>query len=116
MQGKLLFARSISVPFARLKKIKKIDLLFFLSLFSAHMSEETQNASTAAPWGVITSVGSSAVFGFFLLCSYLFCIQDFDGTLNSPTGSPVLQIFIDCFGQTGATIAMGIVIICVAHW
>lgn len=79
------------------------------------MSEETRDASRAAPWGVIISVGSSAVFGFFLLLSYLFCIQDFDNTIGSATGSPVLQIFLDCFGETGATAAMGLVIICVMH-
>lgn len=79
------------------------------------MSEETHNASKAAPIGVITAVGASSVFGFFLLMSYLFCIQDFDRTVASEYGSPILQIFVDVFGKTGATVAMSFVILCVWH-
>lgn len=96
---------------------------------SAHMSEEIHDASWAAPIGVITSVGGktshcllnaggeviadtstpsivSAVFGFFLLLSLLFSIQDFDATVNSEAGQPVLQILLDIFGEKGATALM----------
>lgn len=52
------------------------------------------------------SVGVSALFGFFLLVAYLFCIQDFQATLNNPYGQPVLQIMIDCVGTTGAKALM----------
>lgn len=38
---------------------------------SAHLSEETRNASWSAPLGVIMSVGVSAIFGFFVLVSYV---------------------------------------------
>lgn len=34
---------------------------------SAHLSEETRNADWSAPLGVISSVGFSALFGFFVL-------------------------------------------------
>ncbi|GAA5929094.1 uncharacterized protein JCM15063_004048 [Sporobolomyces koalae] len=80
---------------------------------SAHMSEETANAARAAPLGVIMSVGASAVFGFFVLVSFLFSIQDLETTVDSPVGQPVLQIFIDVFGRTGATAAFSIIILCV---
>ncbi|GAA6010314.1 hypothetical protein JCM11491_006263 [Sporobolomyces phaffii] len=80
---------------------------------SAHMSEETANAASAAPKGVLMSVAASAVFGFFVLVSFLFCIQDFDGTIDPAAGNPVLQIFIDVFGKTGATAAFSIIILCV---
>ncbi|KAK4702796.1 hypothetical protein P7C70_g3421, partial [Phenoliferia sp. Uapishka_3] len=79
----------------------------------AHMSEETHNAAWSAPIGVITSVAASAVFGFFVLVSFLFSIQDFDNTVDSPAGQPVLQIFLDVFGTTGATVAFAYIIICV---
>lgn len=82
---------------------------------SAHMSEETKNASTAAPMGVLMSVGASAVFGFFVLVSFLFCIQDFDTTVDSDVGQPVLQILIDVFGLGGATGVFTIIVICVWH-
>lgn len=69
---------------------------------SAHMSEETKNASWSAPIGVISSVGFSALFGFFVVMTYLFSIQDFDRTVNSVYGQPILQIFVDIAGENGA--------------
>lgn len=69
---------------------------------SAHLSEETRKASWSAPIGVISSVGFSSLFGFFVVLTYLFSIQDFDRTLNSEYGQPVLQIFVDVAGERGA--------------
>ncbi|KFZ03370.1 hypothetical protein V502_11007 [Pseudogymnoascus sp. VKM F-4520 (FW-2644)] len=82
---------------------------------SAHLSEETRNASWSAPIGVISSVGFSALFGFFVIMSFLFSIQDFDRTLNSAYGNPVLQIFVDVFGPDGAVVLFCLIIICVWH-
>jgi amino acid transporter len=77
------------------------------------MSEETENAAQNAPRGVLMSVVASSIFGFFVIVSFLFCIQDFETTIDSTVGQPVLQIFIDVFGQQGATAAFSIVILCV---
>lgn len=82
---------------------------------SAHLSEETNNADWNAPLGVLMSVGVSAIFGFFLLISLLFCIQDFDTTVASSIGQPVTQILIDIFGNKGAIAMMTLIIVCVWH-
>ncbi|KAG7002409.1 hypothetical protein G7Y79_00027g061010 [Physcia stellaris] len=82
---------------------------------SAHLSEETNNASWNAPIGVLMSVGCSAIFGFFLLISLLFSIQDFDRTVASEVEQPVLQILIDVFGENGAIALMTLVMVCVWH-
>ena len=82
---------------------------------SAHLSEETNNASWNAPLGVLMSVGVSAVFGFFLIISLLFSIQDFQGTVDSTVGQPVTQILIDIFGPKGAIALMTLIICCVWH-
>jgi amino acid transporter len=82
---------------------------------SAHLSEETRKASWSAPLGVISSVGFSSLFGLFVLLSFLFSIQDFDNTVSSSVGQPVLQIFIDVFGDDGAVVLMCLVMICVWH-
>ncbi|WPH04208.1 Hypothetical protein R9X50_00709700 [Acrodontium crateriforme] len=82
---------------------------------SAHLSEETRNASWSAPIGVLTSIGVSALFGFFLILCLLFSIQDFDKTVTSDVGQPVLQILIDIFGEDGAIVLFTLVIICVWH-
>ncbi len=71
---------------------------------SAHLSEETRNAAWSAPIGVISSVGFSALFGFFVLMAFLFSIQDFGATVSSAYGQPVLQILVDVFGEDGALV------------
>ncbi|KAF2173268.1 hypothetical protein M409DRAFT_17211 [Zasmidium cellare ATCC 36951] len=82
---------------------------------SAHLSEETRNASWSAPIGVLTSIICSSVFGFFLLLCYLFSIQNFEATVDSEVGQPVLQILVDILGEDGAIVLFCLVIICVWH-
>jgi amino acid transporter len=83
---------------------------------SAHLSEETRKASWSAPIGVISSVGFSSLFGFFVICSFLFSIQNFDNTVNSVRfQQPVLQIFDDIFGDDGAVVLMCLIMLCVWH-
>lgn len=60
----------------------------------------------AGPLGIIMAIGVSAVLGWFLLLGLLFSIQDLDGTVNSPTGEPVAQIFLDTVGEKGAIVLM----------
>ena len=82
---------------------------------SAHLSEETRKASWSAPIGVISSVGFSAIFGFFVLMAFLFSIQDFDRTINSGYDQPVLQIFVDIAGEDGAIALFTLIMVCVWH-
>lgn len=82
---------------------------------SAHLSEETRKASWSAPIGVLTSIICSSLFGFFLILCLLFSIQDFDATIASDVGQPVLQILLDIFGEDGAIVLLTLVIVCVWH-
>ncbi|KAF9449207.1 hypothetical protein P691DRAFT_759225 [Macrolepiota fuliginosa MF-IS2] len=77
---------------------------------SAHMTEETKNAAMSGSIGIVMAIGVSAVLGWFLILGLLFSIQDLDGTLNSATGQPVAQIFLDTVGENGAIALMVIVI------
>ncbi|EJF61992.1 APC amino acid permease [Dichomitus squalens LYAD-421 SS1] len=77
---------------------------------SAHMTEETHNAAMSGSIGIIMAIGVSAVLGWFLMLGLLFSIQDLDGTINSATGQPVAQIFLDTVGEKGAIVLMVIVI------
>ena len=70
------------------------------------MTEETRNAAMSGSIGIIMAIGVSAVLGWFLMLGLLFSIQDLDGTINSPTGQPVAQIFLDTVGEKGAVILM----------
>jgi len=55
---------------------------------SAHMSEETRNASLAAAWGIVMSVVMSVIFGFILLVAVTFAIP---GNGPSDTGTFIVQ-------------------------
>ncbi len=77
---------------------------------SAHMTEETENAATAAPWGIVMSIVVSLIAGWVLLLGVTFAIQDYNAELNSATGVPPAQIFIDALGRTGGLLLLLIVI------
>jgi amino acid permease (GABA permease) len=77
---------------------------------SAHMTEETHRADTAAPWGIVMSIVISLIAGWILLLGVTFAIQNYNAELASPTGVPPAQIFIDAIGKTGGEILMLIVI------
>lgn len=66
---------------------------------SAHVAEETRNASTAAPKGIVNSVLVSLVAGWVLLLAVTFAIQDWVSARDTAIGLPPAQIFIDSVGH-----------------
>ena len=80
---------------------------------SAHLCEETKHAVRVAPLCLLSAVSASFVFGFLLLLSLLFSIQDFETVRSSPL--PILQIFVDSCGEKGGLVLMTIVMLCVWH-
>lgn len=76
---------------------------------SAHLSEETKKASWSAPIGVVSSVGFSSLFGFFVLMAFLFSIQNLEATVDSKYGQPVLQILVDVAGEDGALVLFSLI-------
>ena len=65
---------------------------------SAHVAEETKNASIEAPKGIVMSVWVSILAGWVLLVSVTAAIQDYDAQRATETGLPPAQIFIDAAG------------------
>jgi amino acid permease (GABA permease) len=81
---------------------------------SAHVAEETHDASRAAPRGIVMSVVVSLVAGFVLLFAITWAIQDYDAEAATDLGLPPAQIFIDAVGHNLGTF---LVFICmVAQW
>ena len=77
---------------------------------SAHMSEETQNASRTAARGIIMSIIVSAVFGYILALGVTFAIQ----SLSSATGAGIFavkQVFLDSLGLRAAEAMLFITVI-----
>jgi amino acid transporter len=93
---------------------------------SAHMSEETHNASRSAPKGIIYSVVVSVIAGFILLVAMnigitpdkAFQVTAADGTVSMINGYdhafsalvPPAQIWIDAVGQAGGMVILFLVI------
>ncbi len=67
------------------------------------MSEETHNAAIRGPVAIQTAVAVSGVLGWLLTLSLCFCLNDLDGILDSPTGMPAAQIFLNAGGRVGGT-------------
>ncbi|RJQ80285.1 amino acid permease [Pseudonocardiaceae bacterium YIM PH 21723] len=77
---------------------------------SAHMTEETRDAARSGPRGIVSSIVVSLLVGWALLIGITFAIQDYDGAVDSPTGVPPAQIFIDAVGLTGGKLLLVIAI------
>jgi amino acid transporter len=76
---------------------------------SAHMSEETQNASRAAARGVIMSIVVSAIFGYILALGVTFAIQDVAATTGAGTFA-VKQVLLDSLGTRTAEVMLFITV------
>jgi amino acid transporter len=77
---------------------------------SAHMTEETRDASRAGPRGIVMSIVVSVVAGWILLIGLTFAIQSYDSAIGTPTAVPPAQIFIDAVGDTGGKLLLLIAI------
>ncbi|GGZ64889.1 amino acid permease [Streptomyces subrutilus] len=78
---------------------------------SAHLSEETSNASVSAAKGIVRAIWVSWIAGFALLAGLTFAIQDYAAVQGSATGVPPAQIFLDALGSGGATALLLVVIV-----
>jgi len=76
---------------------------------SAHMSEETQNASRSAARGVIMSIVVSAIFGYILALGVTFAIQNL-GTTETAGTFAVKQVFLNALGTKTAEVMLFITV------
>jgi amino acid permease (GABA permease) len=77
---------------------------------SAHMTEETHDAATAGPRGIVRSIWISWIAGFVLLLGFTYAIQSYDKVLGTPTGVPPAQILIDGLGDVAGKLLLLVVI------
>ena len=75
---------------------------------SAHMTEETRDASTAGPRGIVMSILVSLFAGWVLLIGVTFAIQHYGP--ESLSAVPPAVIFFDAIGKTGAELLLLIVV------
>lgn len=75
-----------------------------------HMAEEASNATTAVPFGIISSIGMCWLLGF-VINIVLACVlsPDIERVLNTPFQQPIAQVIYDCLGKKW-TLAMMVII------
>jgi len=76
---------------------------------SAHMSEETQQASRTAAKGVISSVIVSAIAGYILIMALTFAIKDLDAVAGAGSFA-VIELLTQALGQDGASFLLFIAV------
>ena len=77
---------------------------------SAHMSEETRQASRSAAIGMVMSVVASVFFGFILLVAITFAVPDVQGTLDAAANA-VVYIWTTSLGNAWAEFLLLIAVI-----
>lgn len=80
-----------------------------------HMAEEATNAAVAVPFGIIGSISMCGFFGFIILAIIAATMSiDVSATLDSWTGQPMAQIYLDVLGKKWAMGMM--VMLLVVQW
>jgi amino acid transporter len=77
---------------------------------SAHMSEETRQASRSAAVGMVMAVVVSVVFGFILLVAITFAVPDVQGTLDA-VANAVVYIWTTSLGNAWAEFLLLIAVV-----
>ena len=77
---------------------------------SAHMSEETRQASRAAAIGMVMAVVASVFFGFILLVAVTFAVPDVEGTLEAGANA-VVYIWTTSLGNAWAEFLLLIAVV-----
>ena len=73
---------------------------------SAHMTEETHNASRSGPRGIVMSILISLIAGWILLIGVTFAIQKANYVNEATAVVAPGQIWIDAIGRTGAELLL----------
>lgn len=68
-----------------------------------HLAEEASNAATAVPFGLITSTMFTWLSGFAVMAIVAAVItHNFDHIIETPTGQPMTQLFLDTLNERWA--------------
>ncbi|CAO1597488.1 hypothetical protein XANCAGTX0491_001296 [Xanthoria calcicola] len=78
---------------------------------ATHMAEEIEDASTVIPRSMLASVALNGSLGFAMVTATLFCLGDEEKAINSPTGFPFIEVFVNATGSNAGANAMISIII-----
>lgn len=75
------------------------------------MSEEVENPSVNVPRSIIASVLINGFMGFGILMATLFGIGNLNAVLDTPTGYPFIEIFMQATQSISGTTIMASIIV-----
>lgn len=80
---------------------------------TTHLSEETHDAAIRGPWAIVNAIFVTGILGFMLNVTFGFCLTEnyVDDIVNSPTGFPAAQLFLNAGGRSGGTAMLFLVIL-----
>ncbi|KAJ9483605.1 hypothetical protein VN97_g9796 [Penicillium thymicola] len=77
---------------------------------AVHMAEEIRDASRVLPMGMVWTLILNGSTGLVMIITFAFCVGDIDKVLESETGFPFIQVFLNATGSVSATTGMTVVI------
>ncbi|KAK5125447.1 hypothetical protein LTR85_000556 [Meristemomyces frigidus] len=92
-----LTGRSISTP--RYAYVDDADVRDLGADATAHMAEETRQASAVIPKAMLYSYIINGLLVFIMLITYCFCVTDLDAAFTSDTGYPFIEVFASATGS-----------------
>lgn len=78
------------------------------------MSEEIHNPSVVVPRSIVLSIMINGSLGFAMIIAVLFCMGNIDDALQTPTGFPFIQIFLQATKSVSGAAAMASIIAALA--
>ncbi|KIV98562.1 hypothetical protein, variant [Verruconis gallopava] len=78
---------------------------------SVHMAEEVENAALNIPRAIVAGMCINGVIGFAMMIVALYCLGDPTSVLETATGFPFLQIFLNSVKSTAGAIGMGVIVL-----
>jgi choline transport protein len=75
------------------------------------MAEEVHDAQRVIPLSLMFSITVNGVLGFAMLIATLFCMGNLQNAIDTPTGYPFIEIFLQATGSIVGTAAMSSIIV-----
>lgn len=81
---------------------------------AVHMSEELRDAGRTLPRSMIMTTVINGAMGWIMIITYCFCIGDLFELLETPTGYPFMQVFLNATGSPASATAMSVFVVAMA--
>jgi choline transport protein len=75
------------------------------------MAEEVENAALTIPRAICAGMIINGLTGFAMMLTTLYCLGDVDSVLDTKTGFPFLQIFLNSVESRAGAVGMGSIVL-----